>query len=336
MPPEPDLAATVAAIAAAQLPSGAIPWEPGRHWDPWNMVEAAMALDAGGLHDRAAAAYAWLARHQRADGSWHAAYVADGVLDATVDANHCAYPAAGLLHHLLCGGDPGFVADLFPMVSAAIDAVAAMQLPGGEIAWARDAAGRLWPEALVTSCCCIHLSLRCAAALARALGEERPGWELTAELVARRVLGGGRFIDKRRYAMDWYYPVLGGLLRGADAVAWLERGWDRFVIPGFGVRCVADRPWVTTGETCELVLALHAAGLGDAAAHVLSWVHQLRAPDGSYWTGVTLPDGRLWPLERTTWSSGAVVLAAACLAGGPAASIFGATVLSGEPAVDAL
>ncbi len=39
--------ATVDAIAEIQLPDGNIPWTPGEHTDPWNLVEAAMALDLG-------------------------------------------------------------------------------------------------------------------------------------------------------------------------------------------------------------------------------------------------------------------------------------------------
>ena len=63
------MAVTVAAIASAQETDGCIPWFPGHHTDPWNMVEAAMALDAGGRHREAESAYLWLARRQRSDGA---------------------------------------------------------------------------------------------------------------------------------------------------------------------------------------------------------------------------------------------------------------------------
>ena len=33
-------------IAELQLPSGMIPWFPNGHADPWNHIEAAMALDS--------------------------------------------------------------------------------------------------------------------------------------------------------------------------------------------------------------------------------------------------------------------------------------------------
>ena len=60
--------------------------------------------------------------------------------------------------------------------------------------------------------------------------------------------------------MEWYYPVLGGALRGAAARSRIDERWDDFVVPGLGIRCVDDRPWVTGAETCELVMALDAIG----------------------------------------------------------------------------
>src|ERR687893_1171216 len=66
--------ATVAAIAAEQGADGALPWFRGGQLDPWDSVEAAMALEVGGEHERAVAAYRWLAGRQRPDGSWAAEY----------------------------------------------------------------------------------------------------------------------------------------------------------------------------------------------------------------------------------------------------------------------
>ena len=61
-----EVAETVDAIAEWQLPTGMIPWFPGGHADPWNHVEAAMALDLGGRRAEAERAYEWLADLQRA------------------------------------------------------------------------------------------------------------------------------------------------------------------------------------------------------------------------------------------------------------------------------
>jgi hypothetical protein len=65
-----DVLATGHAIAAIQRHDGQIPWFEGGHCDPWNHVEAAMALTVCGLVDEAVDAYRWLARRQLPDGGW--------------------------------------------------------------------------------------------------------------------------------------------------------------------------------------------------------------------------------------------------------------------------
>ena len=62
-------------IASWQLKSGMIPWFPDGHADPWNHIEAAMALVVGGRRAEAEAAYQWLVDEQREDGSWHQYYL---------------------------------------------------------------------------------------------------------------------------------------------------------------------------------------------------------------------------------------------------------------------
>jgi hypothetical protein len=110
--------------------------------------------------------------------------------------------------------------------------------------------------------------------------------------------------------MDWYYPVLGGVLPDGVAARRFASRWDDFVVPGLGIRCVSDQPWVTGAETCELALALDAAGRPADAREQLAAMQHLRDPDGSYWTGLVYADGKRWPVERTTWTGATVVLAA--------------------------
>ena len=101
--------------------------------------------------------------------------------------------------------------------------------------------------------------------------------------------------------MDWYYPILVGVLRGRAAEARLAAKWDTFVAPGRGVRCVSDQPWVTAAETCEAVMAMHLCGLEADAADLFDSVQYLRADDGSYWTGHNYVEGEHYPEnERTT------------------------------------
>jgi len=309
---------TARAIASVQRADGCIPWEDGRHADPWNHVEAAMALDVAGLHDAARRAYRWLARHQRGDGSWAAGYRDGRVEEPFTDANFCAYVVTGIWHHFLATADPDFLRGAWPALEAAVECVLMLQRPGGEVWWARDASGRPWPAALLSSCSSICKSLECAAAAATVLGRGgRPRrWRRARRVLAAAVRDRpGAFEDKSRWAMDWYYPVLGGAVRGGAADRRLVDGWQTFVVEGLGVRCVADRPWVTVAESCELVLSLDAVGRGAEAGRLFSWLVPLRGRDGHYWTGITFPEAELWPEERPTWTSASVLLAADALCG---------------------
>jgi hypothetical protein len=325
-----QLAETVAAIAEWQLPSGMIPWSPGGHSDPWNHVEAAMALDLGGHRGAAEAAYQWLVDIQRPDGAWHQYYVADEhghtvVEQDKLDANVCAYIAAGVWHHWLLTRDQGFVEALWPTVERAIDFVLELQTPRGEILWARHADGTPWSFALLTGSSSICHSLRCAIALAAHLGHERPDWELSAARLADVVAHQQEvFQPKHRWAMDWYYPVLTGVVLGEAGRARLAERYDVFVMDGRGVRCVNDRPWITVAETCECAMAHLAVGERDAADTLFSWTQQFRHDDGRYWTGTVFPDESRFPGgERSTYTAASVVLTADALAGGsPASALF--------------
>ena len=306
---------TASSIARTQQPSGAIPWSTFGHTDPWDHVESAMALTAAGLCEPARAAFDWRRRTQRADGSWPIQFRGAVVEDANSDSNFCAYIAAGVWHHVLVTGDDAFAERMWPTVRAAIDFVLGLQLPGGEIAWAHSPSGVI-PEALLTGSASVYHSIRCALALAHHLNQTQPEWEVAVGALGHAIVGHPEaFTDKPHHAMEWYYPILGGALRGPDAEARIDGRWSDFVVSGLGIRCVDDRPWVTGAETCELVLTLDALGARDRALEQFANMQHLRERDGSYWTGLVFADGKRWPVERTTWTGAAVVLAADALSG---------------------
>lgn len=317
---------TVDTIVEWQLPSGMIPWFPGGHADPWNHVEAAMALSIGGRFAEAEAAYGWLVDLQRPDGAWHQYYVEDGVEDDKFDANVIAYVAAGVYHHWLITADRGFIEAMWPIVEKAITWVLDLQEPRGEILWARHADGTPWPFALLTGSSSMCHSIRCAIELAAELGHERPDWELAVARLAHTIRHhhADAFAPKHRWAMDWYYPVLGGAIDGEAGRARLAERFDTFVDEGRGVRCVKDRPWITAAETCECVMAHLSVGETETARTLFEWVQQYRADSGRYWTGTVYPDLSRFPAdEQSTYTAGAVVLAADALAGtGPASGLF--------------
>ena len=312
MPSLSESAATARSIAAAQREDGAIPWYPGGRWDPWDHVECAMALDAAGMHEEALRAFRFLVVQQRHDGAWACPIVGGREEDEVLEANGAAYLAVGTWHRFLCVGDGGTLHELWPAVEKAIDFTLDLQRPDGTIAWARSLAGDPADHSVLTGCASIVTSVRCALAIAHELGDERPDWELSlAELAHAVAHQPEAFADRSRYSMDWYYPILAGVLERDAARERVEDGWTTFVVEGLGARCVDDRPWITSAETAELTIALTVCGYEEEARDLLAWVQYLRHDDGGYWTGATYPDGRHFPNERTTWSGAANILAAA-------------------------
>ncbi|HXZ82605.1 MAG TPA: hypothetical protein VED84_02510 [Acidimicrobiales bacterium] len=316
---------TVETILEVQLKSGMIPWYPGGHADPWNHVEAVMALSAAGEFAAAARGLEWLAGAQRPDGSWHASYSGDGsVEEPRIDTNGVAYVATGVLHHLFASGDLGCAEEMFAVVDAALGFVVALVRPAGDIPWSVEPSGRPAAFSLLAASSSIHESLRSGTRLATALGRERPAWEEAAARVGRLIAEQESFFaDNSQFAMDWYYPVLAGVLGGRDARARLRARFAEFVWPAAGVLCRADRRWVTTAETAECAVAFARVGWAAEASRLLSTTDDLRRDDGSYTTGLVYPERSEFPPgERTTYSAAAVVVAADVLAGGVGAALF--------------
>ena len=295
-----------------------IPWFVGGHCDPWNHVEAAMALSVCGRVDEAEAAYGWLAATQLGDGWWFNYYLGDRVKDARIDTNVCAYVATGRLAPLLRDRRRRLPARaLRRWSSAPLDFVLRCQLADGTIRWS---ARRDGPPRGLRAAHRIVVDLPRAALRRRGrrgARRARPDWELAAGRLGHAVAHHpGRFAPKNEYAMDWYYPVLCGALEGArGGRAARRRDRDATCIEGLGVRCVSTNDWVTAAETAECAMALDALGRRDEALDACS----PRPPRTAARTArtarasptparATFPGG-----ETTSYTAAAIVLAADAL-----------------------
>lgn len=325
-------------ILAVQLDNGCIPWFDGGHADPWDHVEAAMGLTIAGEYKAAEKAYRWLVENQLSDGAWWIAY-RNGQVDDTSrkETNFTAYVATGVWHHFLVTGNEQFLRDMWPTVTAAMEFILNCQTHHGEVSWATDPDGKVRDDALVTGCSSIYKSLECAYNISVCVGEENREW-----LAARRQLGDAlrhkphRFDrtweSKARYSMDWFYPVLTGVFQGKHAKQRLQDRWHEFVVEDMGCRCVSDEPWVTVAESCELTMALVAAGEYKRAATLFSWLYDFRDDGGVYWTGWQYEEKIYWPDEKPTWTGGAILLAADALTHKTAASSLFTDIALVDPA----
>ncbi|MFN3523132.1 MAG: hypothetical protein ACK4YQ_12865 [Phenylobacterium sp.] len=312
-------------MLCAQTPGGAIPWFEGGPWDPWNHAECLMALAAMGEDEAVERGFNHLSEAQLPDGSWLGEYgnalpMADRLrlsrepAPAFRDTNFAAYPATALWHHVRLTGDASVARRHWPMVRAAIDFVLGLQHPAGDVSWSAEGHGTGVDDALLAGNSSIYKSLDCALKLADLVGDPQPGWEAAQRRLRRAILCEPERFGRARsggsaFAMDWYYPMLGGVFSPAAGLARLETRWRVFVKPGLGCRCVDDQPWVTVAESCELAMALSALGSHRAAATMLDWQFAHRGADGAFWMGYQFEEQIFWPEERPTWTQAAAILA---------------------------
>lgn len=318
--PEEYFRPTVDYIASVQQADGAIPWYKDGCLDPWDHVESAMGLTIGKRYEEARNAYIWLKENQLPNGGWYAAYKNGEVEDGTrAESNFVAYVATGVWHYYLITEDVSFLQEMWDMVERAMEFVLNLQGDMGEIYWCLDTTKGICKDSLVTGCSSIYKSFECALNIATTLNRKVTNWALARTRLGNALTNHPECFDrtwdsKSRFAMDWFYPVLTGVIQGTHAHTHMLARWDTFVVGEFGCKCVSDEPWVTIAESCELTMALIGAGHHGKAMQIFSWLHQFRDDDGSYWTGYVYKDEALWPLEKPTWTAAAVLLAADALA----------------------
>jgi len=307
-------------IISQQLPSGAIPWFRGAITDPWDHVECAIALDFAGRFDEAARAYKWSFEAQNPDGSWYSSYPQRKQDDQTKDTNFVSYIATGVWFHYLATRDKVFLREMWLMVEKAIDFTLSLQQPTGEIYWALSPNGKSWPGAMMTASSCTWNSIRNGMNIAKTLGVERPDWEAASTRLFKAMRELPELFDKmgenkRRYAMNWFYPVLTGVLQGKEAKERIHKEWSDFIIDNWGCRVAIDEDTTAVAETSELIIALALIGEHERARKLLDWTRKLRDNKPGFCRGIKFPEQLPCPPdeERATWTSAALIMAIAAL-----------------------
>ena len=328
------IADSAAHICRLQRPDGSIPWIDRGIWDAWNHGESVMGLAIAGHAEETLQGLDCLLVRQDTDGGFTGDLgasvpldddnrrLAPGAPEQARDTNFTGYVAVTVLRSLLALNSANKAERYWPMVDSAIEFVLRHQNIRGDIVWRGLEPHETLEDvdSLRAGNASLYKSIECGLLLARLVGAKRPHWES-----ARRAVGAAlrendarfdRFsTDRRRYAMDWYYPVLTGVLPAETGRARLYARWNEFVEAGLGCRCVTDEPWVTAAETAELALACLAAGKRDEAHSLLENLEPLRASEGGYWMGWQFAEGVIWPYERPSWTAGAMIMALDALEG---------------------
>lgn len=285
-----------------------------------------MALSVMGERGAAKAALDCLVDRQEEEGSWLCDYgnavpmrdrlkMSRDQAPQARDTNFAAYCAAGVLHYAICFDAFSEVRTYWPMVASAMRFVIGLQTSDGDISWSLEAAQTDdVDDAMMAGNASIYMSLSKAIELGQCLDVE------VSELACARDLLGealrtkpARFNRRTQnesgFAMDWYYPVLSGVLTEAESLTRLDQGMSKFVSPSRGCHCVLGEPWVTVAETCELVLALLSVGRRTDAAQLYEQQSRYRDSDGAYWMGWQYEEKIFWPQEKPSWTQAAAILA---------------------------
>ena len=308
-------------IASCQRPDGAILWFANGKLDPWDHTEAAMGLAISGDINAAKKAFLWLIENQNSDGSWYAHYYGDNSDDNNtldrfkIETNFVAYIATGVWHFYLISKDIDFCQKIYHTVEKAINYVVAHQREEGDIQWASSTKETLPQDALITANASILRSLECGIRLSELLNISQSKWRYALAQLANTLKHKPWRFDrtwesKERFSMDWFYPILSGIYSPDEAKQKLIDRWEIFVEPNLGCRCVSDQPWMTVAESCELALALVASGQKEKAKVIHEQLFRWQDSDGGFWTGYNFKNRNIWPLEKTSWTAGAFILAA--------------------------
>ena len=306
-------------ILSVQNTDGSIPWELEEKLDPWDHIEAAMGLSIAGKKEESEKAFLWLKDNQLTDGSWYAEYLKSFPATKRRETNFSAYIATGLWHYYLIFEDKDFIETMLPTLAKALDFVLSMQTEGGDIYWASEEGKEILDDSLITGSSSIYKSLECAAATFDIFDKPIESILLSMNKLKMSINNNPQRYDrswesKSRYSMDWYYPILCGIYDKEKSIEEINSKWAEFIVKGMGCKCVKEEPWVTVAESSELVTALVKIGLYNEAETLFNSLHQWRdEKDGLYWTGYVYPDKKFWPVEKPTWTAGAILLAADAL-----------------------
>ena len=306
-------------ILKVQNQDGSIPWEENKKLDPWDHIEAAMGLSVAGKKEEAESAFLWLKENQLSDGSWYSEYLMSSPVTKRKETNFSAYIATGLWHYYLIFEDKNFLKFMLPTITKSVNFVTSMQTEQGDIYWASEEDKEILDDSLITGSSSIYKSLECASAIFNLLGESSLQIDISKKNLKNSILNNPERYDrnwesKSRYSMDWYYPILCGIYDDKKSIKDIETKWSKFIVDDMGCKCVEEEPWVTVAESSELVVALVKIGLREEALKIFNSLHQWRdTQDGLYWTGYVYKDKKFWPVEKPTWTAGAVLLAADAL-----------------------
>ena len=303
-------------IKSIQLKSGAIPSNDDGSHDPWDHIESIMGLNFANEYESSKLAFDWLIKNQNQDGSWFSKYMDDIPIEKNKPTHFAPYISVASLHFYKIFSDKEYLEYLWPSIESAINFSIKLQIQNGTIPWSVDKNQKIEEDFLLTGSSSILKSIECGIAISKIIKSTKnlEDWNYSYELLSKAIKNpSGKFDllkDRKRFSMDWYYPILSGCLNDNQKFFYVDKVFKDFYIKEMGIKCVIEEPWVTVAETCEFIICLMISGRDEDAKKLLKDVINISDINGVPYMGWQYEENIFWPLERPSWTSAALIIAA--------------------------
>ena len=303
-------------IKSIQLKSGAIPSNDDGSHDPWDHIESIMGLNFANEYESSKLAFNWLIKNQNQDGSWFSKYMDDIPIEKNKPTHFAPYISVAALHFYKIFSDKEYLEYLWPSIESAINFSIKLQIQNGTIPWSVDKNQKIEEDFLLTGSSSILKSIECGIAISKIIKSTKnlEDWNNSYELLSKAIKNpSGKFDllkDRKRFSMDWYYPILSGCLNDNQKFFYVDKVFKDFYIKEMGIKCVIEEPWVTVAETCEFIICLMISGRDEDAKKLLKDVINISDINGVPYMGWQYEENIFWPLERPSWTSAALIIAA--------------------------
>ena len=283
--------------------------------DPWDHIEAIMGLNFLNDKESSDLAFKWLTNNQNKDGSWYAKYSNNDPIELNKPTHFGPYISVAALHYYKIFSDKDKLLELWETIDSAIDFSLNLQGSNGTIPWSVDKNNQIENDFLLTGASSILKSLECAIAISKILDfDANKKWTKAYELLAYAIKNPkGLFdktIDRSRFSMDWYYPIISGVLSDSEKDKYIKKIYKDFYIEGIGVKCVVEEPWVTVAETSEFIVSLVISNEIEEAKKLLIEVMNISDLNDIPYMGWQYEENIFWPEEKPSWTAAALILAA--------------------------
>lgn len=300
-------------IIRCQKTSGAISESITGKVDTWNHIECCIALYLSGFSTEARKGLQFLIQELNVYGSYFDSYPISK--NTCTQAHHIAYIAVLYWLDFNLGSDTTFVKVHLQALEMAMNTLLSFQDNSGGFFWAKNKKNQLDKLFLKTGNANIYYSLTCALKIMELHNIYKESWLIGCKKLKSKFEQIPFDAKTEDFSMDWFYPVLSNLYETQKCHKIIEKEWHKFVIEDWGCLCVANQPWVTVAETCELILSLVNLGLKKDAISLFNNLEKFKDKDNLFWMGYQLEEAVFWPLEKPSWTAAAYVIAAHSLYG---------------------